>query len=245
MLGVIGGTGAGQLADLQDTRRQVVRTPYGEPSGALTFGSLAGHEVVFIARHGYGHTLPPHQINYRANIWALAQQKLQGVVAIASVGGIRSDLPPGALVVPDQILDYTWGRQHTLFESGHHPVTHIDFTEPYDEDLRQQLLAAAQESGIAMINGGTYATTQGPRLESAAEIRRIERDGGDMVGMTGMPEAALAREAGLEYATLAVVSNWAAGKNASEHNVAFNLAGDAFQQALQQISVLLGALVRA
>lgn len=244
MLAIIGGTGAGQLADLQNTRRLVVRTPYGEPSGALTFGNLAGHEVVFIARHGYGHTLPPHQINYRANLWALAQQAPEGVIAIASVGGIRADLAPGSLVIPDQILDYTYGRQHTMFESGHHPVTHIDFTEPYDNELRGRLLTAAKGLGINAINGGTYACTQGPRLESAAEIRRIERDGGDMVGMTGMPEAALAREAGLKYATLAVVSNWAAGKDVSAHNVAFNLAGDAFQQALQHISALLGTLVR-
>lgn len=244
MLAIIGGTGAGQLADLQNTRREVIRTPYGEPSGALTFGVIAGHDVVFIARHGYGHTLPPHQINYRANIWALAQQKPDAVIAIASVGGIRADLQPGALVIPDQIIDYSHGRHQTYFESGHRPVTHIDFTEPYDRALRQQLLAAAQAENIALIDGGTYACTQGPRLETTAEIRRIERDGGDMVGMTGMPEAALARELGLHYATLAVVSNWAAGKGDSNHNVTFDLAGDAFQGALRQITRILGQLAR-
>ncbi|KPC52690.1 S-methyl-5'-thioinosine phosphorylase [Amantichitinum ursilacus] len=244
MLAIIGGTGAGQLADLQNTRREVIRTPYGEPSGALTFGVIAGHDVVFIARHGYGHTLPPHQINYRANIWALAQQKPDAVIAIASVGGIRADLQPGALVIPDQIIDYSHGRHQTYFESGHRPVTHIDFTEPYDRALRQQLLAAAQAENIALIDGGTYACTQGPRLETTAEIRRIERDGGDMVGMTGMPEAALARELGLHYATLAVVSNWAAGKGDSNHNVTFDLAGDAFQGALRQITRILSQLAR-
>ncbi|GAB7125666.1 S-methyl-5'-thioinosine phosphorylase [Silvimonas sp. JCM 19000] len=245
MLAIIGGTGAGQLADLQNTRRQVIRTPYGEPSGALTFGVIAGHDVAFIARHGYGHTLPPHQINYRANIWALAQQKPDAVIAIASVGGIRADLAPGTLVIPDQIIDYSYGRHQTYFESGHRPVTHIDFTEPYDRALRQQLLSAAHAETIPLIDGGTYACTQGPRLETMAEIRRIERDGGDMVGMTGMPEAALARELGLRYATLAVVSNWAAGKGDSDHNVTFDLAGDAFQGALRQITRILGQLARA
>jgi len=212
MLAIIGGSGLTQLANLEVSRREVVRTPFGEPSGALTFGSIAGCEVVFLARHGYGHTIPPHQVNYRANIWALHAQGVSNVVAIAAVGGIRGDLAPGALVVPDQIIDYTHGRAGTFFSGGDSGVHHIDFTVPYCQRLRAACLAAAREAGETLLDGGVYAATQGPRLETAAEIDRLERDGADMVGMTGMPEAALAREIGLCYATLAVVANRAAGR---------------------------------
>jgi len=212
MLAIIGGSGLTQLANLEVSRREVVRTPCGEPSGALTFGSIAGREVVFLARHGYGHTIPPHQVNYRANIWALHAQGVSNVVAIAAVGGIRSDLAPGALVVPDQIIDYTHGRAGTFFTGGDSGVRHIDFTLPYCPTLRAACLAAGRQAGEMLLDGGVYAATQGPRLETAAEIDRLERDGADMVGMTGMPEAALAREIGLCYATLAVVANRAAGR---------------------------------
>jgi len=212
MLAIIGGSGLTQLANLEVSRREVVRTPCGEPSGALTFGSIAGCAVVFLARHGYGHTIPPHQVNYRANIWALHAQGVSNVVAIAAVGGIRGDLAPGALVVPDQIIDYTHGRAATFFTGGDSGVRHIDFTQPYCQRLRAACLAAAREAGEPLLDGGVYAATQGPRLETAAEIDRLERDGADMVGMTGMPEAALASEIGLCYATLAVVSNRAAGR---------------------------------
>ncbi|GGP18582.1 S-methyl-5'-thioinosine phosphorylase [Silvimonas iriomotensis] len=232
MLALIGGTGAGQPANLQITNRLVVRTPYGDPSGALTFGEVAGRPVVFIARHGYGHTIPPHLINYRANIWALTQQHVTHIVAIASVGGIRADMSPGTLVVPDQILDYTWGRKQTMFEVGEHPVTHVDFTEPYNAELRAAMLDAAQQTQVKLVDGGTYACTQGPRLETAAEIRRIQNDGGDMVGMTGMPEAVLAREAGVPYATLAVVSNWAAGVNTSQKRIVMEDASEIVRQSL-------------
>jgi len=212
MLAIIGGSGLTQLANLEVSRREVVRTPFGEPSGALTFGSIAGCDVVFLARHGYGHTIPPHQVNYRANIWALHAQGVSNVIAVAAVGGIRGDLAPGALVVPDQIIDYTHGRAGTFFSGGDSGVHHIDFTLPYCQRLRAACLAAAREAGETLLDGGVYAATQGPRLETAAEIDRLERDGADMVGMTGMPEAALAREIGLCYATLAVVANRAAGR---------------------------------
>ena len=219
MLAIIGGSGLSRLANLEETRRQVVRTPYGEPSGALTYGRVRGQDVVFLARHGYDNTIPPHEVNYRANIWALRAQDVKDVVSVASVGGIRADLSPGTLAVPDQIIDYTSGRMTTFFSRTDHGVSHIDFTHPYCESLRRRLLEAARAAGEAIIAGGVYAATQGPRLETAAEINRLEGDGADMVGMTGMPEAALARESGLCYAALAVVVNHAAGRGESRAGI--------------------------
>jgi 5'-deoxy-5'-methylthioadenosine phosphorylase len=233
MLAIIGGSGLTQLSNLDVTRRLAVRTPYGEPSGALTFGRIAGEDVVFLARHGYGHTIPPHVVNYRANIWALKEQKLEGVVSVASVGGIREDMKPGVIAVPHQIIDYTWGRKSTFFDGGEQAVTHIDFTEPYSAQLRRRILDAARACGEPVIEGAVYAASQGPRLETAAEIDRLERDGADVVGMTGMPEAVLAREAGLEYATIAVVANYAAGRAASLHGIRM----DDIEQVLQQVLV--------
>ena len=218
-LAVIGGSGLLRLAGLEAPRRKVVRTPYGKPSAALTFGTMRGRPVVFLARHGDRHTLAPHEINYRANLWALHASRAENVVSVASVGGIRADLGPGALALPDQIIDYTHGRESTFSPLGGSGVTHIDFTHPYCEALRQRLAAAARAAGEPVAAGGTYAATQGPRLETAAEITRLERDGADMVGMTGMPEAALARELGLCYAALAVVVNHAAGRGASAREI--------------------------
>jgi 5'-methylthioinosine phosphorylase len=214
-LAIIGGTGLTSLKGLEITRREMVHTPYGEPSAPLSHGVLSGKEVVFLARHGYGHTIPPHRINYLANIHALKQTGVEKVIAIAAVGGISADMPPGQLAIPDQIIDYTWSRSSTFFEEGLTHVTHIDFTSPYDEELRQILITSAREIGIKLCESGTYGVTQGPRLETAAEIKRMERDGYTLVGMTGMPEAALARELELGYATCAVCANWAAGKGDS------------------------------
>lgn len=210
-LGIIGGSGLTRLKALQVERQEIVATPYGEPSAPLTFGHFDGGPVVFLPRHGGAHTIPPHRVNYRANLWALKSAGVDRIIGMAAVGGIT--LPPGALCVPDQLIDYTWGREHTLFEADLSSVTHIDFTEPYCQDLRQDLLDAGKRAGVTLADGGTYGATQGPRLESAAEIRRLERDGCDMVGMTGMPEASLARELGLCYASLALSVNWAAGKS--------------------------------
>ena len=245
MLGIIGGTGLTQLSSLEITRRQVVRTPYGDPSGALTFGRLNQRDVVFLARHGYGHTIPPHEVNYRANIWALHAQGAGRVVSVASVGGIRSDLRPGALAIPHQVLDYTWGRKHTFFDGPDQPVTHVDFTQPYCEKLRDSLLKAAAAAGQAIVNGGVYAATQGPRLESAAEIDRLERDGADMVGMTGMPEAALAREIGLRYAAVAVVVNQAAGRGDSSEAIHLEQINAVLQAAMVKVRMLLEKLVES
>jgi len=217
---LIGGTGLTTLNTLRMTRQESVTTPYGEPSSPLTYGEIGGRPVVFLARHGQQHTLPPHRVNYRANLWALRQIKVQWVIAVAAVGGIRDDMTPGALAFPDQIIDYTWGRPSTFFEDNLTHVTHIDFSEPYSAELRARLIASAQSLNLAARERCTYAATQGPRLETAAEIRRLERDGCDIVGMTGMPEAALARELGLHYAACAVVANWAAGKTAGEITMA-------------------------
>lgn len=211
-LAIVGGTGLTKLAGLEITERIIVHTSYGEPSAPVTYGNLCGKRVMFLPRHGYGHTIPPHKINYRANMWALKEAGAKSVVAVAAVGGINKLHTPGDVIIPDQIVDYTWSRIHTYFEEGLTQVTHIDFTEPYSEKLRQLLLSSASSATVKVGSGGVYAVTQGPRLETSAEIDRLERDGCDLVGMTGMPEAALARELGLEYATCAVVANRAAGR---------------------------------
>jgi len=215
-IAIIGGTGLTSLKNLEITHREVVRTPYGEPSGPLTYGMLCGKKVVFLARHGYGHTIPPHKVNYRANLWAIKETGVSKLIAVAAVGGIREDMTPTRLAIPDQIIDYTWSRVNTFFEEGLSQVTHIDFTHPYCEELRALLVGGARDGALDAVENGTYGATQGPRLETAAEVDRLERDGCDMVGMTGMPEAALARELGLSYAAVAVVANWAAGRGEGE-----------------------------
>lgn len=245
MLAIIGGSGLSQLASLDVMERRVARTPFGEPSGALTFGRILGCEVVFLARHGYGHTIAPHKVNYRANIWALREQAVSAVISVASVGGIRRDFGPGALVVPDQIIDYTWGRHATFFDGPDSQVTHIDFTEPYSRTLRERILVAAKACGEAMADGGVYAATQGPRLETAAEISRLERDGADLVGMTGMPEASLAREAGLDYAAINVVANYAAGRGDSEHAIALDAIEAVLEKAMARVRRVIEALAAA
>lgn len=227
---IIGGTGLRSLAGLEITGERPVGTPYGEPSAPLVHGVFAGREVLFLARHGTNHTLAPHRVNYRANIWALHEAGAERIIAVAAVGGITPPMHPGRIAIPDQIIDYTWSRAQTFFEDGQ--VSHVDFTEPYDPELRSVLCDAATDAGLDVYDGGTYGTTQGPRLESAAEINRMERDGCDMVGMTGMPEAGLARELGIYYAHCTVVANWAAGRgegpismDAIEANLASGMLG--------------------
>lgn len=211
-LAIIGGTGLTRVAGLEIVRREVVYTPFGEPSAPMTHGRLAGIDVVFLPRHGHGHTIPPHLVNYQANVNAMQQIGVSKVIAVNAVGAIAPDLGVPALVCPDQIVDYTHGRAHTFEGRRRHTVRHIDMSEPYDRSLRAALLQAAAAGGLSMRDGATYAVTQGPRLETAAEIRRIAGDGCHVVGMTGMPEAALAREAGLAYAACAVTVNAAAGR---------------------------------
>ncbi len=215
-LAIIGGTGLGQLAELTIITRKALETPYGKPSADYIIGELGAREVVFLARHGNPHTIPPHKINYRANIWGLKQLGVETIIAVAAVGGITPAMAPAHLAIPDQIIDYSYDREHTFFSDTSHPVTHIDFTYPYNPELRDALIDAAARAGIAASPSGTYGCTQGPRLESIAEIKRMEQDGCDLVGMTGMPEAALAKELNMRYAALAVVANWAAGKSDGE-----------------------------
>jgi 5'-methylthioadenosine phosphorylase len=245
MLAIIGGTGLDQLENIKIMHRQVIRTPYGEPSGALTFGTINQHEVIFLARHGYGHTIPSHEVNYRANLWALYEQGVKRVISVASVGGIRADLTPGVVVVPDQIIDYTHGRPFTYFDGHERPVTHVDFTHPYTPALRQQILTAAKLAQEQCADGGVYAATQGPRLETAAEINRFERDGADMVGMTGMPEASLARELGLSYAAIAVVVNYAAGRGESRDGVHLEAISAIAEPAMARVRNILGLVVES
>lgn len=214
-LAVIGGTGVYKLATLDDVETRHLDTPYGTPSGPVRVGTVLGKRVAFLARHGEGHSLPPHKINYRANLAALKQIGATRVLALNTVGGITERFGPRVLACPDQIIDYTWGRISTLCEEGGE-VLHVDFGDPYTPMLRHKILAAARVTGVKVVEGGCYGATQGPRLETRAEIARMKRDGCDLVGMTGMPEAGLARELGLDYACLAIVANWAAGCGTGE-----------------------------
>jgi 5'-deoxy-5'-methylthioadenosine phosphorylase len=212
-LAIIGGTGLTSLPGLEIVRREVVSTPFGEPSCPVIHGRFFAKEVAFLARHGHAANIPPHRVNYRANLWAVRHIGVENVIAVNAVGGIRADLQrPGSIAIPDQIIDYTYSRAHTFFEDGLAHVVHIDFTRPYCERMRTALLEGARRAGVEAAGRATYGATQGPRLETAAEVDRLERDGCDVVGMTGMPEAALARELGLCYAACVVVANAAAGR---------------------------------
>jgi len=211
IIGIIGGSGFYSLSGSDNVDTVTQDTPWRDMPVILSRESLAGTDVLFLPRHGSTHGIPPHRINYRANIQALKAAGADAVFAVNVVGGITPEMAPGHLVVPDQIIDYTWGRAHTFFDVLESVDNHIDFTWPYDTTLRKALTQAAERLGLPCSHGGVYGCTQGPRLESAAEIRRLQRDGCDIVGMTGMPEAALARELDLPYASIALVVNWAAG----------------------------------
>lgn len=244
MLAIIGGRGLTQLANLEITHRQVMRTPYGEPSGAFMFGTLNQHEVIFLARHGYGYTIPPHLVNYRANLWALREQGVSEVVSVATVGGIRADLTPGTIVLPDQIIDYTHGRDATFFDTRDTRYLNADFTLPYSPELRGRILRSAGMVQQPCVDGGVYAATQGPRLDSIAEINRYERDGADMVGMTGMPETALAMELEMKYATIAVVVNHAAGRGDSKNAISMENVNAAASGAMERVRSILECVVK-
>ncbi len=212
-IAIIGGTGVTSMPGLTVHHREMVKTPYGAPSCPLIHGELNGVDVIFLARHGRRHTIPPHLVNYRANIQALHEIGVTHTIALAAVGGITDDCVDQAIVIPDQIIDYTYGRAHTFHSGTRDKFEHIDVTEPYASSVRERLLAAAEKAGVAHIPNGVYGVTQGPRLETAAEIVRMERDGCTIVGMTGMPETSLARELGIDYACCAMVVNRAAGKS--------------------------------
>lgn len=210
-IAIIGGTGLTSMTGLSITRREMVKTPYGSPSGPLVFGEFDGCAVAFLARHGHKHSIPPHRINYQANIWALHSVGIEKVFAVGAVGGIADDCVTGKLAIPEQIIDYTHARAATFFDGKPHEVRHVDFSFPYSANLRKALIDGASSSGVDVIDGGVYGVTQGPRLETAAEVSRMQQDGCTLVGMTAMPEAALARELGLDYASCAVIVNRAAG----------------------------------
>lgn len=216
-LAIIGGSGFAAMSKLEVVESHPVETRYGQPSGQLIRGRLGGSDVLFLPRHGAGHAIPPHRINYRANIQALCDAGADRIVALAAVGGIAEDCAPLTLCIPDQIIDYTHGRESTYFDGADDgeggAVVHVDFSYPYSASLRRQLSDAARAADLTLRDGGIYGVTQGPRLETVAEIARLQRDGCDLVGMTAMPEAVLARELDMHYATLAFVVNWAAGKS--------------------------------
>jgi len=239
VLGLIGGSGMTSFSGLSKSERQDPATPYGATSGPVLSGRFDGVDLIFMARHGEQHSIAPHRVNYRANVWALHQLGVEQLLAINTVGGINSSLTPPCIALPDQIVDYTWGRDHTYFDAPPGGVQHVDFTCPYDELFRKQVIASAAAAAIDIVDGGTYGVTQGPRLESAAEIGRLDGDGCDYVGMTGMPEAALARELKLKYACCAVVVNFAAGKGRNIHDeINQNL-----ETGMEQVHRLLRSLV--
>lgn len=240
-IAIIGGTGLTSINGLEITGREIVQTPYGEPSGPLVQGILSGHTVYFLPRHGAAHTIPPHKINYRANIWALKEAGIEQVIAVNAVGGIREDMQPGKLIIPDQVIDYTVSRINTFFDEGLKKVVHIDFTNPFCEELRQDIINAAKKGSISVIKEGTYAATQGPRLETAAEINRLEKDGCHLVGMTCMPEAALAREQELCYASISVVANLAAGRGTD--NLTMEVIEKNLNEGMKQVRKLLESVI--
>jgi len=209
---VVGGSGLYSLDDdfvVDSTQKH--DTPYGEISAELQLGDWHGRRIVFLPRHGSSHQIPPHRINYRANLWALKNIGVTHIIAANAVGGISPEFPPETLALTDQIIDYSCNREHTFFDGENTEVRHVDFTQPYSEVLRQQIIKAANSAKIELVDSATYGCTNGPRFESAAEIRKMKTDGCDLIGMTGMPEAALARELDIEYASIALVVNWCAG----------------------------------
>lgn len=212
-IAIIGGSRLTQLESINIIEQKQYLTPYGPPSSACTLGEFYGQKIIFLARHGSPHTIAPHKINYRANLWALKQAGATQIIAVAAVGGITAEMYPTRIVIPEQIIDYSYHREHTYFAEDSATVKHIDFTYPYAKNLRQQIIDSAAILQLNIQPRGVYGCTQGPRLETVAEILRIQHDGCDLVGMTGMPEASLARELEIPYACCAVVANWAAGKS--------------------------------
>ncbi len=242
LIGIIGGTGLYQLEGFSLKEQVWAETPFGEPSSMLSFSNYAGRDVVFLARHGNPHRIAPHLINYRANLFALKESGVQAIIAINAVGGIHPELGPQAIAIPDQIIDYTYGRDATLFDGCHiESVEHVDFSYPYDAGIRAKLLEASRLCNLKVLDGGTYGATQGPRLETAAEIQRMKRDGCDMVGMTGMPEAIIARELSVPFASLALSVNWAAGL--SDNLITQEDIASAVEQGMSKVHQILTRFV--
>ena len=242
-LAIIGGSGLYQFDGLEHAETRLIDTPYGPASGEVVLGTLAGHRVAFLARHGSDHTIPPHRVNYRANLHALHTLGARTVIGVNAVGGIRDDMGPRVLAVPDQIIDYTHGRYTSFCDVEGAKVEHVDFSHPYTDALRQRILRAAKASAIDVVDGGCYGATQGPRLETVAEIARMRRDGSDLVGMTGMPEAVLARELGMDYACIALVANWAAGCG-DQIEISIDEIFAILRECTAKVPVLIRAMLR-
>ncbi len=239
-LALVGGTGLTELHDHTETL--AIDTPYGKPSADIRVVATEPLRLLFLPRHGNPHRFPPHRVNYRANLWALREAGANAVLSVYAVGGMGDAWSPGALVAADQLIDYTWGREHTYSDSEHQDLVHVDFTQPYEGPLRRKLLAAAADAAVPLVDGGCIGVFQGPRLESAAEIRRARQDGCQMAGMTALPEASLARELGLDHAGLAVISNLGAGISGqplSEDDIAETL-----REPMQQVRALVAALIQ-
>jgi len=240
---VIGGSGLYQFDGLEKLEEKRVNTPYGETSDVITVGKLNDQRVYFLPRHGANHKLPPHKINYRANIFALKELGVTKIIAVNAVGATVTSLKGGDIVIPDQLIDYTWGREHTYSDGSSEEVMHIDFTNPFSPALREQMIAAAKEINQEIVSRGIYACTQGPRLETAAEIKKLASDGCTIVGMTAMPEAGLAGELGLEYASLSIVANLGAGL--SEVELTIEDIQAVVAEGVQKIQALIKATVSA
>lgn len=240
-VGLIGGTGALSLVPGGSVARYAVATPYGEPSSPVSQWRSGTSEWLFIARHGDDGRIPPHRVNYRANVWALRQASCDTVIGINAVGGIHDGAVPGRLMFPDQLVDYTSGREHTFVDGTAESILHVEFTSPVTPDLHARLSAVASRAALDFVPDGTYAVSQGPRLETAAEIDRFERDGCDVVGMTAMPEAALARELGLDFAICAVIVNWAAGRSPGGGGIHAEIEAN-MRRGMAQVERLLAAL---
>lgn len=244
MLAIIGGTGLSQLDGFTARETRTVSTPYGAPSAPLTVGDYAGREVIFLPRHGHPHKLPPHKVNYRANIRALKDAGVDRILAVNAVGGIHAAMGAGHLCVPHDLIDYTHGREHSYSDgSPESTLEHVDFSEPFDKAMRGTLKGCLRTLGYGHSDFGVYAVTQGPRLETPAEIRKYERDGCDIVGMTAMPEAGLARELGLRYAMLCLVVNPAAGKSDAE--ITMDDINRVLAEGMGRVRATIGAFLRA
>ncbi|MBL1142846.1 MAG: S-methyl-5'-thioinosine phosphorylase [Proteobacteria bacterium] len=239
-LAIIGGSGLTQLDGLEIIDEINPDTQWGKPSAAIIVGKFNNNEILFLPRHGNPHTIPPHKINYRANIQALKDADVSEIIAVNAVGGITQEMTPCRIVIPDQLIDFTHGRIDTFYEDNLKEVVHIDFTSPYSESLRQQLINAANINNIDIYPTGTYAVTQGPRLETAAEIIKYEKDGCDIVGMTSMPEASLARELEMKYVCCSLVVNWAAGK--TDEIITMDIIENNLKEGMGKVMTLLSAL---
>ena len=239
MIGIIGGSGLSSVEEIEVLNKKTINTPYGKPSAELIVGVVDKKKIIFLPRHGGMHTIAPHLINYRANIWALQEMGVDKIVAVTAVGGISAELGPGVIAIPHQVIDYTSGRENSFYDGVLNELKHIDFTEPYSELVRNQLFRAAKQCKVPVVERGVYAATQGPRLETASEITRLESDGATLVGMTGMPEAALARELNLKYATISVVANWAAGKGNSKKGIEVGSIDRVLTLAMKKVREIL------